>query len=210
MEQESRKPERLPHLPPLDEEGHRLRQARMRAQQYQEGDKTLPEQEQDSSNRKPVQDENYWDDLVAKRIEEAMRNGAFDNLAGHGKPLNLQRNPFVPEEQQMAFSILKKNEMVPGWISERKEILLAVEVLRAEMQEITRQALATWMGSAEGERPRIAAAWARTVTRWEGKVRELNQRIGDVNLIQPIRHLEIYKLLLDEELRRAGAGRELR
>jgi hypothetical protein len=38
---------------------------------------------------------------------------------------------------------------------------------------------------------------------------ELNRRIGMLNLKQPIAHLEIFKLRLDDELRQVNATRRL-
>jgi len=151
-----------------------------------------------------------WTDLIGQRIEEAMRNGAFDNLRGHGKPLDLQRNPFVPEDQEMAFNILKNNDVTPSWIGERTSTLKAVEQWRAGLHNLINYYQAEKQkATTDAMRQQLQARWAAQLQRWATEIINLNKRIELVNLAQPIAHLEIYKLLLDEELKRVGVTRVL-
>jgi len=76
-----------------------------------------------------------WQDFVSQAIEEAMREGAFDNLPGKGKPLNLNENPNEPPDMAMANKILKNNDTTPPWIGDRKKLLEDIESLRAEMAQ---------------------------------------------------------------------------
>ena len=86
-----------------------------------------------STGNEPVQTMEEWADLVSQRIEEAIRQGHFDNLPGRGKPLELRRDPYVPEDQQMAHTLLRNNNLVPAWIGERKAVLASIERLRAKL-----------------------------------------------------------------------------
>jgi hypothetical protein len=52
-------------------------------------------------------------ELVERRIEEAQREGAFENLPGAGRPLDLDDDRLVPEELRVAFRILKNAGFVP-------------------------------------------------------------------------------------------------
>ncbi len=61
-------------------------------------------------------------DLVENQIEKARSKGAFDNLPGAGKPLNIEENPYVDPEMRMALKILKDNDFAPYWIELGKEI----------------------------------------------------------------------------------------
>ena len=70
-------------------------------------------------------------DRVGALLAEAMERGEFDNLEGAGKPLNLEDNPFVPDEMHMAYKILKDNGYAPQWIELGKEI----EALRAKLNK---------------------------------------------------------------------------
>jgi hypothetical protein len=62
-----------------------------------------------------------WDAIIEAKIKEAQRAGAFDDLPGAGKPLDLDDDKLVPEDVRMAFRILKNAGFVPVEIEERKE-----------------------------------------------------------------------------------------
>lgn len=62
------------------------------------------------------------EDLVEEQILKAQREGAFNNLEGAGKPINLYENPYEPPELRMAFKILKDNDFAPYWIELGKEL----------------------------------------------------------------------------------------
>jgi hypothetical protein len=118
--------------------------------------------------------------------------------------------PFVPEDQQMAFRLLKNNDLTPAWIGERKEMLRAIENWRGQFQHVVGEAHSAWIAAASDERRvQVRESWARWLVRWDAELVELNRRIGLFNLKQPITHLEIFKLRLDDELRRVGMARSL-
>jgi DnaJ homolog subfamily C member 28 len=195
---------------PSASEEERLRKARERAQGYRAPDTERDEAGDDQPQSSTPRTLDEWMDVVSNRVEEAMRNGAFDNLPGKGKPLSLERDPFVPEEQQMAYSIMKKNEITPGWIGDRKSVLAAIERLRQEMQETAARFQAKMaQTTVAGDQARLAQEWGVWVVKWEERVKTLNDEILKLNLSQPLQHLEVYKLRLDEELKRAGAARTL-
>ena len=55
-------------------------------------------------------------------ISQAMARGEFDNLEGHGKPLNLDDYFATPEDVRVGYSILKSNKFVPEELERLKEI----------------------------------------------------------------------------------------
>jgi hypothetical protein len=62
--------------------------------------------------------------IADRRIEEAMREGKFDNLPGAGKPLNLEPMP-ADENARMTWwmlRILHKNDFTPDEVRLRKSI----------------------------------------------------------------------------------------
>jgi len=69
-----------------------------------------------------------WADVMDEVMEEAMRSGAFDNLPGRGKPLKLNNNPHAPGTD-LAYQLLKDNDYTLPWISERKEVIAAINAL---------------------------------------------------------------------------------
>src|SRR6476620_4610678 len=69
--------------------------------------------------------------LADKRIEDAMKEGKFDNLPGAGKPVDLE--PMPAEENARltwwALRILRKNDFTPEEIRWRK----AIDYLKAKL-----------------------------------------------------------------------------
>ena len=58
-------------------------------------------------------------ELIAERkIAEAAAQGEFDALPGAGKPLDLEEDPLVPEDQRMANRILRNAGFVPREVEE--------------------------------------------------------------------------------------------
>ena len=98
--------------------------------------------------------------LIAERkIQEAMEEGAFENLEGAGKPLDLSENPFEDPSDRLAHRLLKNNGFAPDWIAEAREIETESRRLRAQGEVPTSEL-----------RERVAA---------------LNRRIGAFNLKAP-------------------------
>jgi hypothetical protein len=59
--------------------------------------------------------------LAEKKLEEAARAGAFDNLPGAGKPLVLDDDRLIPEDLRVAYRILKNAGFVPPELDARRE-----------------------------------------------------------------------------------------
>ena len=116
-------------------------------------------------------------------IQKAMEDGKFDNLKGKGQPLNLNANPFVDPEWQMAFDMLSKDGFALPWMDKRNAI--ENELARAK------QALArTWdwyaEKSAAGQADFIVEQeWKTAQGRFRETVVALNKRIDDYNLEVP-------------------------
>ena len=166
--------------------------ARKAAEEYQ-----AQQRGEEQPVRPPPRTESEWRDLVSNRIDEAMRNGAFDNLPGRGRPLNLNRNPYAPEGSEMAFDLLKKNNLAPAWIGQRTELLRDIERWRARVAEVVAR-------PATGAPETLAARRQLQKEAWQLELQALNKRIVNLNLQQPVAHLELLQLRLADELRRAG------
>ena len=115
--------------------------------------------------------------LAERKIEEAIRDGKFNNLPGFGKPLNLEPIP-AEENARMrwwALRLLKQNDVIPEEVVWRKRI----DRLKDELPKATTQA-------------RVTAI----VTAINGLVRQLNT-MGTTALSAPV-----VQVSLDEELAR--------
>ena len=67
--------------------------------------------------------------IAERRIQEAIRDGEFEDLPGAGKPLKLEDDSNVPEDLRVAYKILKNANYVPPEISLRKEIAKTEDLL---------------------------------------------------------------------------------
>ena len=78
---------------------------------------------------------------IEQQIKAAMARGDFDNLSGHGKPLDLTDYFNTPEDLRMAFAMLKSNEFVPEEVEIFTEIAELKEKLRSTTDETELSAL---------------------------------------------------------------------
>ena len=67
--------------------------------------------------------------IAERRILEAIRDGAFDDLPGAGQPLKLDDDSGVPEDLRIAYKILKNAGYVPPEVALRKEIAKTEDLL---------------------------------------------------------------------------------
>jgi len=73
--------------------------------------------------------------LAERRIEDAMKEGKFSNLAGMGKPLDLEPMPADENARMMwwMLRILKQNDFTPEEVRWRKRI----DALKEELSQAT-------------------------------------------------------------------------
>lgn len=163
----------------------------------------------EGKKRRRVPRPGEWAEVMDELFEEAMRDGLFDNLPGHGKPLNLSKNPFAPEEE-LAYQLLKDNNYTLPWIAERNEVHALIERFRSEVGPAWRRYQSEYrVAQGESVRMSLSLGWREQLDRWREQIDELNRLIAQANLKQPANHLEILKLDLKGELVRAGASEEL-
>jgi hypothetical protein len=74
---------------------------------------------------------NLFDAIVEQRIAEAIEAGAFDDLPGAGRPLELDDDRLVPEELRAAFRILRNAGFLPPEVERRREVAGLRELVRA-------------------------------------------------------------------------------
>ncbi len=67
--------------------------------------------------------------IAERRILEAIREGALDDLPGAGQPLELEDDSHVPEDLRVAYKILKNAGFAPEEVALRKEIVQAEDLL---------------------------------------------------------------------------------
>jgi len=78
---------------------------------------------------------------VEERIRKAIEAGDFDDLKGHGEPLDLTAYFNTPEDLRLAYSLLKSNEFVPEEVEMLKEIASLKEQIAVCANDDQRSAL---------------------------------------------------------------------
>jgi hypothetical protein len=119
------------------------------------------------------------DQIVERRIAEAIGRGDFDDLPGAGRPLTLDDDQLVPEELRVAFRIMKNAGYLPD------EVRLFAELRSAEQLLIT----------AGNDEERVAAS---------ARVRLLLERMGSGRAVTMQVQSQYYEQLV-ERLGRASA-----
>ena len=84
----------------------------------------------------------YFWRIAEERIKEAQRAGAFDNLPGKGKPLNLEDLSWVPEDLRIGYLVLKNAHVLPPEAQKLKDIHTIEDLLKHVEDEGERRALA--------------------------------------------------------------------
>ncbi len=116
-------------------------------------------------------------------IRAAMEEGAFDNLPGAGRPLNLDENPYLDREWQLAYHLLKENGYAPDFIERRQAIEQALAAARERLAT-------TWAwrqrALAAGEDAGLVESqWRAARATFESRVDEINKQIKSYNLKIP-------------------------
>merc|ERR1711962_1649368 len=139
---------------------------------------------------------NQMERLVEDLIQEGMANGAFDNLAGAGKPLPERPpdfNPYMDFTTHKMNQILVETGFAPEWVELQKEIRLQSEALRKELSKC-RQSL----GPAPLSEKNLKA-WKEKVAKMEKNVVDINKKIQKFNLIVPSMHHQKFPVNLEKE-----------
>ena len=113
--------------------------------------------------------------FIDKAIRKAMEEGEFSNLPGEGKPLNLKDDPNTPDHLQMAYKILKDNDLAPDWILQGHELEAKLEQWATRLKQAVRA-----YHAAQSD-----AAWKRTRGRLTEEAARLNKEILTYNLKVP-------------------------
>lgn len=77
-----------------------------------------------------------FEKIAENRIQAAMEEGKFDNLAGKGKPIDLDAYFALPPEMRLSYSVLKNAKIVP----EELQLLDEIRELKEEINGCSEEA----------------------------------------------------------------------
>lgn len=76
--------------------------------------------------------------IAEQRIADAKERGAFDNLEGAGRPLELEDDSMIPQDLRMAYKVLKNAGYLPPEAQDMKDATTIIEMLQGNVDEQTR------------------------------------------------------------------------
>jgi DnaJ homolog subfamily C member 28 len=135
-------------------------------------------------------------------IRNAMEEGAFDNLRGKGQPLNLDENPNVDPEWQLAYHLMKQNGFAPEFIEQRQAIEMELAQARTALARSwawRQQSLAAGEDAEWVERE-----WGKAKQKLGETVNKLNAHLKSYNLNIPLDKLYRKPISMEEELALLG------
>lgn len=150
--------------------------------------------EPDPTERPPRQKLNAanLEGAIDKQIREAMERGDFDNLRGTGKPLNLARDPNVPEDWELAFNLLKNAGYAPDWIETLKQIRAEEEKIRVPFEH--------FLKSPPGKQEEALRRQTMLIEDFRAQAAALNRTIDTYNLKAPSMQVHLRRIRIDFEI----------
>jgi DnaJ family protein C protein 28 len=134
-------------------------------------------------------------------IRKAMEEGAFDNLAGQGKPLDLSENPHIDPSWQMAYHLLKENGFLPAFIEQRQAIETELAAARTALVRSW-----IWRQQAQETGEDAYSEWKAAIKRFETSVADLNVKIRNYNLSVPNEKLARLPINSEAEIAQLTGG----
>ncbi len=126
-------------------------------------------------------------DYVEEMIREAQARGDFDNLAGTGKPLDLDKGAKAGDKS-MAYNLLKNNDLVPPEIELAKDIdidLARADAKVARMLHRSNALRTRRMPPFEREKRAFNITLEKVATDYEQLLRRINSKILTLNITTP-------------------------
>lgn len=161
---------------------------------------------------KERKDRKDWESWIDQQIREAQERGAFDQLPGRGRPLDLTPNPYA-QDQELAFKILRDAGYAPEWIELDKAIRGKLETALATLahrwgwRETRLSELAQRSDrKSEGERQRVEAGWQGAVEAYQEEMESVNRDIVELNLKVPAPRFQRSRVNPDQEVERLTGG----
>jgi DnaJ homolog subfamily C member 28 len=138
-----------------------------------------------------------WENIAEKKIQEAMSEGAFDNLKGAGRPIDLSDDPFEPPDLRMAHRLLRNNGLAPPWIEEAKDLRVAIAKARAQLARAWEKYRLAVHQNRSGP---AQECWEKALEAFRREARSLNQRVTAQNLKAPSMQVHTPCLNVDNEI----------
>lgn len=147
--------------------------------------------------------------IAERRIREAMETGEFNVQGGPDERLDLEENPYVPEDMRLAFKVLQNSHYRPDFVELADEIEQEIAALRLAADNhfrYLRERLDSLVGSPRGirrMREEVAALklrHARATAHHAQTIEEINHKIHRYNATVPAPNLMRGTLIAEDEM----------
>nr|XP_054752639.1 dnaJ homolog subfamily C member 28-like [Lytechinus pictus] len=150
----------------------------------------------DKKAARKIRTTNVIERLVEDLIQDSMAKGEFDDLPGMGKPLPPKTAycPYVDAATHNLNEVLVNNGYAPEWIQLEKDIRnMLTEAKNALLHERLKL-------GAEPLNDYNVSKWADLQFEFSEKVKQINRRVNDFNLIVPIIKLQKVHIQPEKEI----------
>ena len=146
---------------------------------------------------------NRWESLVDQIVKEAIGDGNISHLPGAGKPLDLSKDALTPNDQRLAYKIMKDNDYMPDWIAvgqslDEKEVKLrqqiAIRANRFVRDVSTARRKGQYLTEIEAEK-----SWKTYVEDFAERVGRYNKEVLAYNISVP-QNVSHKQILVSEKL----------
>jgi hypothetical protein len=155
------------------------------------------EQHDDPAPARQRRDFRAFQNLIDKLIGEARTRGSFDEVAGQGKPLEMDDDTLVPAEDRLGYRMLKTHGFAPPWIEARRDI----DGERESIERWLARANTRWPTMHEAQRVAMRVEYRKMLV-------DLRRMILNYNLTAPAAAGQVEGLNLERELARLGQNSE--
>ena len=122
---------------------------------------------------------------VDEIIRQAMEDGKFDNLAGEGKPLDLEQYPHQDPEWRVAYHLLKSGGFSLPWIERLGEINDKLQQARLAIQRSW-----SWQQNLQGGSDK-KVDWNESIALFRDRINSINDQIRTYNLEVPNTYFQV-------------------
>ncbi len=149
--------------------------------------------EEDGPRQRWTLTQRTYHSVIDQLVGQGQAEGAFDNLQGTGKPLQLDDESMVPEEDRVGYRMLRNAGFAPPWI----ELQKTIREKRAQLDTWRETKTRHWGRMSEWEQKRARIEY-------RDKLSELNRLIIHFNLKVPAAVGQMVLLKVDDEVARLG------
>lgn len=127
-----------------------------------------------------------WQSEIERAIQDMLEEAQQQGFSGQGKPLRLDDDQYVPDDQRMAYKIMKDNDIPPEWITQGK----ALERKREKFFDALYQAVRIYQDDLQhavdaNARDKAKARWARKRASLAEQCANYNDEVLSYNLKVP-------------------------